>query len=439
MGRPGSTLATSGPNSRFVDQRDEVGVVEQVAQLVGDVPVVDVDRHRARLEASEHRLDPLGPVDRVDADVLAGPHADVARGSCANRFARSSSSPERQAPVAGDERDAVGHGVGDELEQVREVELHARCTLERTGPRTIVTRHWRMGPCWMQRSAGRIRTARVARHRTTSRRTPASRRSPRAATRSTPRSPPISCSVSSRRTCAATAATCSRWCGTAPLHGYVGVGRAPRGRDDRGRARAQRRAPQPARRHADVRPARGHRARRAARLVRSARAVGEPFVRRARGAGAALRRGRVPADAARRGVLHAGRGDVTTTSASTTSASRIPKTDPGDWIRQPALAPHDPRARRRRSRRRTTRARSPTRSSPSCTATGSFMTSRRSRRPRGCVGRRRLARRRSPDLDVAELPPPTQGVTALEALRIVDGFDLPARRRRPRAPARSRR
>ena len=29
------------------------------------------------------------------------------------------------------------------------------------------------------------------------------------------------------------------------------------------------------------------------------------------------------------------------------------------------------------------------------------------------------------DLDVAELPPPTQGVTALEALRIVDGFDLP--------------
>jgi gamma-glutamyltranspeptidase/glutathione hydrolase len=30
------------------------------------------------------------------------------------------------------------------------------------------------------------------------------------------------------------------------------------------------------------------------------------------------------------------------------------------------------------------------------------------------------------DIEVYELPPPTQGVTALEALRIIDGFDLPA-------------
>ena len=60
------------------DERDEVGVVEQVAQLLDDVAVVDVDRHRARLEAAEHRFDPLGAVERVDADVLAGQHADVA-------------------------------------------------------------------------------------------------------------------------------------------------------------------------------------------------------------------------------------------------------------------------------------------------------------------------------------------------------------------------
>ena len=61
------------------DQRDEVGVVEEVAQLLDDVAVVHVDRHRAGLEAAEHRLDPLGPVERVDADVLAGQHADVAQ------------------------------------------------------------------------------------------------------------------------------------------------------------------------------------------------------------------------------------------------------------------------------------------------------------------------------------------------------------------------
>ena len=34
-------------------------------------------------------------------------------------------------------------------------------------------------------------------------------------------------------------------------------------------------------------------------------------------------------------------------------------------------------------------------------------------------------RARYRDIEVAELPPPTQGVTALEAFRIVDGFDLP--------------
>ena len=61
----------------LVHERDEVGVVEQVAQLVGDVAVVDVDRHRAGLEAAEHRLDPLGAVDRVDADVLTRLDADV--------------------------------------------------------------------------------------------------------------------------------------------------------------------------------------------------------------------------------------------------------------------------------------------------------------------------------------------------------------------------
>ena len=77
FGTRGSTDATCGAELGFEDQRDEVGVVEEVAQLLDDVAVVHVDRHRARLVAAEHRLDPLGAVERVDADVLARLDADV--------------------------------------------------------------------------------------------------------------------------------------------------------------------------------------------------------------------------------------------------------------------------------------------------------------------------------------------------------------------------
>ena len=64
---------TCGPNSRSKIERHEVGVVEQVARArLDDVAVVDVDRHRAGLVTAEHRLDPLGAVQRVDPDVVAG-------------------------------------------------------------------------------------------------------------------------------------------------------------------------------------------------------------------------------------------------------------------------------------------------------------------------------------------------------------------------------
>ena len=77
LGQAGEHGRDESAELGFVHERDQIGVVEQVAQLVGDVPVVDVDRNRAGLEAADHRLDPLGAVERVDADVLAGLHADV--------------------------------------------------------------------------------------------------------------------------------------------------------------------------------------------------------------------------------------------------------------------------------------------------------------------------------------------------------------------------
>ncbi len=58
---------------RVHDDRRRPGVVEQVAQLLGDVAVVDVERGDAGLQAAEHRLEVLVAVVQVDGEVvLAG-------------------------------------------------------------------------------------------------------------------------------------------------------------------------------------------------------------------------------------------------------------------------------------------------------------------------------------------------------------------------------
>ena len=90
-----------------------------------DVAVVDVDRHRRALVAREHRLEVLDRVAEVEADVVAGPdavrRASRARaGSRARRARRRCGGRSPQTTAI-----ALGHGVGDALEQVGEVELHA--------------------------------------------------------------------------------------------------------------------------------------------------------------------------------------------------------------------------------------------------------------------------------------------------------------------------
>ena len=110
------------------------------------------------------------------------------------------------------------------------------------------------------------------------------------------------------------------------------------GGDGGGRACTRRRTPEPDGRHADVRRARGDRPGRAAGLVRPARAVGEPVVRRARrGARCSTRkRASCSRGAGRRCSRVA--ASPTTTSDSADFGRAYPQTDPGDWIRQPALA-----------------------------------------------------------------------------------------------------
>ena len=58
-GEPGQRARDERTELGLVHQRDEIRVVEEVAQLLGDVAVVDVDRDRPRLVAAEHRFDPF--------------------------------------------------------------------------------------------------------------------------------------------------------------------------------------------------------------------------------------------------------------------------------------------------------------------------------------------------------------------------------------------
>ena len=62
----------AGRELAVVDDGLEVGVVEEVAQLVLDVAEVHVHRDGPDLVGGEHRLDPLDAVRAVDADVVAG-------------------------------------------------------------------------------------------------------------------------------------------------------------------------------------------------------------------------------------------------------------------------------------------------------------------------------------------------------------------------------
>ncbi len=55
---------------RLDDDRPRLGVVEQVAKLVGDVAVVDVERGDAGLPAADHHLEVLDAVEQIDGEVV---------------------------------------------------------------------------------------------------------------------------------------------------------------------------------------------------------------------------------------------------------------------------------------------------------------------------------------------------------------------------------
>ena len=106
-----------------VDEGDQVGVVEQVGQLVFDVAEVDVDRHTAHFERRHHGDQPLDGVLGVDADVVAG--ADALGEQVIGHFVGLGVElGEGQRGVAAHHRRPVGHRVDGAFEQVGDVEPH---------------------------------------------------------------------------------------------------------------------------------------------------------------------------------------------------------------------------------------------------------------------------------------------------------------------------
>jgi hypothetical protein len=121
-----------GGEAAVVDQRLEIRVVEQVAELVLDVAIVHVDRDGAQLVGAEHALDELDAVEGVDPDVIAG--ADPDRGQVVGEPVRALLELGVGPPlVAADQRLPVGREVDDALDQIGDVPFHAGTLRERRG------------------------------------------------------------------------------------------------------------------------------------------------------------------------------------------------------------------------------------------------------------------------------------------------------------------
>ena len=107
----------------LVEQRHDVGVVEEVVELTLDVAVVHVDRDRADLEDREQGHDVLHAVLRVDADVVA--HADAAgRQEVRQPVGVGLELGVRHLAVPHLDDGPVRHHVDGVLEQVGDVESH---------------------------------------------------------------------------------------------------------------------------------------------------------------------------------------------------------------------------------------------------------------------------------------------------------------------------
>ncbi len=105
-------------------ERVEFGVAVQVRQFVRGVTVVDGDRHRPDLESGEDGFDGFDRIVQVDTDVAA--LAETGGGEVMGEPVRTGVQfPERDLPVADDQRHTIRHRIDGVFEQVRKVVGHA--------------------------------------------------------------------------------------------------------------------------------------------------------------------------------------------------------------------------------------------------------------------------------------------------------------------------
>ena len=151
-GQVGEHLGQPLGEGRVEDDRRGAGVVEQVAQLLGDVAVVHVERRDPGLVGAEHRLDvlvavvevagevvlpALVPAERAPLGVGAEPGADQVVGQPVGALGHLAVGEPSVAPH---DALAVGDGGADRVVHVSEVELHATGSPHGLGgrcPRTV--------------------------------------------------------------------------------------------------------------------------------------------------------------------------------------------------------------------------------------------------------------------------------------------------------------
>ena len=110
-----------------MDQRNHVGVVEQVAKFALDVAEVDVDQDGARLHDAEHRDDDLDAVAAVESDLVVLLHAlidQVVREAVGLLLQLGVG----QLLVAADEGDTVRHSVDGVLGKIGNIQGHGHQT-----------------------------------------------------------------------------------------------------------------------------------------------------------------------------------------------------------------------------------------------------------------------------------------------------------------------
>jgi hypothetical protein len=106
-----------------VDQRDQVGVADHIAQLGFDVPVVDVHGPGAQLVRRDQRLDRLDRVARVQPDVVVRPYPDAGQ-VMREPVGALVKLAVGHLPVTAGQRHPAGNDVGGMLEQIGDIECH---------------------------------------------------------------------------------------------------------------------------------------------------------------------------------------------------------------------------------------------------------------------------------------------------------------------------